>query len=165
MSEPCGKPVVEASRRVLFLDIDGVLNGHRYDERAQSSTLDKGPVDALNRVIDATDCRIVLSSAWRYMILGRAMTLRGFDYMLRTHGVWSADRLLSLTVADEDIQGRGNQIREWLSGRPEIATWAVVDDMICSSMEWLESRFVRTDPDKGLTDSDADRLIALLGSQ
>jgi hypothetical protein len=41
---------------VLFLDIDGVLNDHAYDERAESTTLLRPCVDRLNRVLDETGC-------------------------------------------------------------------------------------------------------------
>jgi len=67
---------------VLFLDIDGVLNGHDFDVAAQSTRIQYRCVRQLNRIIKATECKIVLCSAWRYMLLKRprhkpAMTLTG----------------------------------------------------------------------------------------
>lgn len=60
------------SKKVLFLDIDGVLNAHFFDVDAQSSHIKPKCVERLNRVLKATRCALVISSAWRYMILGGA---------------------------------------------------------------------------------------------
>jgi hypothetical protein len=118
---------------VLFLDIDGVLNDHAYDERAESTTLLRPCVDRLNRVLDETGCVVVVSSAWRYMVLGRAMSLHGFEYLLRTHGVRCSGRLVGTTGRDRDTTDkteRGRQVGAWLAayGCPE-EPWAVVDDL------------------------------------
>lgn len=89
---------------VLFLDIDGVLNGHQWMREAQSNNICRPCVLQLNRIIKATGCKIVLSSAWRYMIHGGAMKLNGFAYMLRTHGMVGLlhnDVMIGLTEPDE----------------------------------------------------------------
>lgn len=145
---------------VLFLDVDGVLNGHDFDNSAQSNRVRPDCVERLNRVLDATDAQIVLSSAWRYMVLGGAMTLEGFGYMLRTHGV-RAGRLFGLTAKDENNgpDERGRLIRAWLAEHPHVTRYAVVDDM---QLGFEGMPVVRTDGARGLTDSDADRLIELL---
>lgn len=88
--------------RLIFLDIDGVLNGHHYKRDAQSCNILSPCVRQLNRIIRATEAKIVLSSAWRYMIHGKAMTLAGFGYMLRTHGMIGAGKtIIDTTIRDE----------------------------------------------------------------
>lgn len=150
--------------KVLFLDIDGVLNGHFFDRAAESSTINPACVARLNRVLAETRCSIVISSAWRYMILGGAMTLRGFEYMLRTHGVHCVGGVIGHTRADtspgSDYEERGRQCREWLKDHPEVKTFACVDD---AQVGFSGLPIVRTDGAKGLTDEDAAALIGLLG--
>lgn len=63
-----------SGRPVLFLDIDGVLNGHEYDREAESSTLHPDCVARLNRVLADSECSVVLSSAWRYMAFSTIWT-------------------------------------------------------------------------------------------
>jgi hypothetical protein len=153
-------------RRVLFLDIDGVLNGHEYDPLAASCGLRPDCVARLNRVLDETGCEVVLSSAWRYMVLMGALTLSGFGYLLRTHGVRNlGTRLVGTTGLDtqtEDPTERGRLIVAWLMEQVGVAQAVVVDDMPILGPETAHLDFVQTDGKTGLTDADADRLILLL---
>ena len=54
--------------KVIFLDIDGVLNEDTTPTRTQSCALfiDQEKLLRLKRIIDATQAKIVLSSTWRY---------------------------------------------------------------------------------------------------
>jgi hypothetical protein len=128
----------------------------------------------LNRVIRETGCKIVLSSAWRYIVLGGDMTLKGFGYMLRTNGLVCASDPLNLivgcTVADElpprpvrDGE-RGRQCREWLhspENQWEVTWLAAVDDEDDGFAEFGIAAVI-TDDAHGLTAEDADKLIGLL---
>jgi hypothetical protein len=148
--------------RILFLDIDGVLNrAGQHSDLAQSSSLDPQAVARLNGVLARTGARLVVSSSWRYLILGGAMTVPGFEYLLRTHGV-AADCLVGHTCADEDTPERGAQIRRWLAEHGPVAAWAAVDDgpLELGDEGW---RQVQTDRRLGLTDEDAAALIRILG--
>jgi hypothetical protein len=153
---------------ILFLDIDGVLNGHEFMVEAKSCKIDPACVRRLNRILKETDARVVLSSAWRYMVHGHAMTLDGFGYMLRTHGfvaaVNGAERvIIDLTCRDEDIEGRPDQVRAWLRsyGRAE-QLYVVLDDI---DFGWGDLNVVLTDGAVGLTDADADRAIEVLNAE
>lgn len=150
--------------RLLFLDIDGVLNGHqKVIPGSLYCGIRRDCVERLNRIIESTDCQLVISSAWRYMILGGAMTLKGFEYFLLTHGVDCHERVHGHTVSDELYDRREHQILHYLAQFPERPAWCVLDDdpmgMSFGANQW---RLVRTDGTKGLTTEDADRLIAIL---
>ena len=61
------------AERLLFLDIDGVLNSERYywtvcdrlPSACTSQDIDPDAVARLNRIIDQSNCEVVLSSSWR----------------------------------------------------------------------------------------------------
>jgi hypothetical protein len=166
--------------KLLFLDIDGVLNSHQpIDPLILSSTFDKDKVARLNRVLLATDAQIVLSTAWRYFIHRGEMTLEGMDWLLRSHGV-IAKRLAGFTRADTMIDRpiwtgtqfwpatneRGQQIAEWIAGQARgdiIQSYAVVDDLDLG-ISAAGHPFVHTDGKIGITDENADELIRLLVS-
>ena len=153
---------------IIFLDVDGVLNGHNFDPEAQSNTINRSCVRQLNRIIKATDCSFVISSAWRYMIHGGEMTLRGFEYLLRTHGVAGA-KIIGVTAKDRFIgESRGVQIREWLDTRipcgldarslPRGCKYLAIDDEDWGITE-AKITLVQTAGNLGLRRCDADQVI------
>ena len=155
--------------KLLFLDIDGVLNGHDWDEAAQSNRIQYRCVKQLNRIIAATGCKIVLSSAWRYMILKGAMTKTGFEYLLRTHGAVGV-RIVDTTCLDEQIESRVDQIRDFLVEWPRfrgepIEGYCILDDEDHGFCGRLVEHFVKTDGMVGLTEEDANDVIAILNRE
>lgn len=146
---------------VLFLDFDGVLNHAGW-------SLTEGPFDPaccarLARVLDATEARVCLSTAWR-----AAHSMRELCALLQQHGL--GDRVVGITPVGAGCV-RGAEIAAWLSIH-DVQRFAIVDDdkgAACGP-EWdvdpnLWGRFVHTSFDEGLTDAQADRLIALLSAE
>lgn len=144
---------------IIFLDIDGVLNRHLWNELAKSLSIESTSIAHLNRIIAETGAKIVISSAWRYMIIGQAMTLQGFDYLLRTHGL-QADTLIGYTCSDEETVVRGMQIHQWREQNSHIGSYVVIDDMDL----WISEMhpMILTNPAEGLTGKHADEAIAIL---
>lgn len=176
--------------KILFLDIDGCLNTHEpLCPEALCGRLHGDKVARLNRVLRETDARIVLSSAWRYLVYRKEMTVRGLDWLLRSHGV-IAFRLAGITAPDTMMKDemewngkgewplekeRGKQIANWISEWngatwrnelefPAVARHAVVDDLDLG-ISAVGHPFVQTDGKVGITDADADRLIELLNGK
>ncbi len=155
--------------KVLFLDIDGVLNDHTYNEVAGSNTIKPECVEHFNKIIaKVPDLRIVLSSAWRYMVLNQAMTKSGFSYMLRTHGVSKEINVFDVlpqdatqAEGDKGIKDRTEKIKAWTEMSLWYTTdrWAALDDL---ALELDPEHFVRTDGKVGLTEQDAARVIEIL---
>jgi hypothetical protein len=148
-------------RKLIFLDIDGVLNGHHvYDwSETPKPLIHRECMIELNKIILATGARCVLSSSWRYMVHAGSMTVRGFSNMLRTHGF--RGEIIDVTVRDGDsFQDRHLQISAWLSGREGVGKYVVLDDD-----EDAEGShpFIKTDGRTGLTPQDTERAIEMLG--
>lgn len=159
---------MRTGERVLFLDVDGVLNneGVFKDRRFGYMPLDHLCIERLHNVIRETGCKIVLSSAWREVErLEKALDANlvfevynglGSDPLQVRHSDRSTRRLNG-----DAYNGRGSEIAEWLSRHPEVDGYAIVDDdgdMLPGQM----SRFVQTTFDTGLADEHAARLIAIL---
>ncbi len=152
--------------KLIFLDIDGVLNGHNFCHEAKSNLINRDCVTRLNRIIHETGARVVLSSAWRYMIHGGAQTIAGFEYMLRTHGVTDQLKIVGITCKDEteDCETRGKQISRYGDECSEdVEAYIVLDD------EQYDIRghghpLIQTDGTVGLSDFDAYQAIEALGA-
>jgi len=144
--------------KVLFLDIDGVLN-KLQPQRNGYCGFDPMCVENLNYVLlSVPDLQIVISSSWRYMIVPRVMTLEGFEFMLLSAGVCCRSRVVGSTIRDEEVPERADQVRHWLNNHTDVTQHLALDDM-----DWdFGSRKVvslRTDSHKGLTEQEAEQII------
>jgi hypothetical protein len=163
-------------RPMLFLDIDGVLNAHEKHPNGYRG-IKPECVYRLNRIIAETGAMVVISSSWRYMLHGAAVTLAGFRYLLLIHGLSRDAVIIGFTERDEVVRGRGEQILEWIRPWlwPSRPRYVVLDDGSDSAPGPHETRtltesltkfhaghLVLTDGSVGLTDADADRAIAIL---
>ena len=139
--------------RVVFLDIDGVLNSLDYlrslRRKPGTHKIDPLAVERLNRITDATDAAIVVSSAWRIM------GLRSIRALLREHGVTA--KIVGVTPDDNRI--RGLQIAQWLNIH-NVDAYVILDDD--ADMGRLMGRLVQTDFDFGLTDEHVTKAVAML---
>lgn len=88
--------------RAVFLDIDGVLNGHEKMSN-HYSRMRIDCVEFLNLILNSgDDIRLVISSSWRYLIHSGSMNLQGMENLLLTHGVdCHGGRLIGITESDE----------------------------------------------------------------
>jgi hypothetical protein len=144
--------------KVVYLDLDGVLNDHKPNPNGYNS-LKRECVEEFNRILEEVpDLRIVISSAWRYMH-PEAMTLKGFEYLLLTHGIDCKDRGLGFTKKDEEIPTRGGQIVDYIKQLPTMTNYVILDDMAFDFAEMGLKNFIQTNSDMGLTWYDAERAI------
>jgi len=148
--------------RILFIDVDGVLNRCNWEEGDSRAALHQECVRQLNRILAATKAGLVITSNWREWIEEGAMTLEGFEFMLRTHEVVGG-RVVGVTASDEDVQGRGAQVAAWLAKHPHVRALAILDD----ESEWPEPaaqrrRLMHVKGKKGLTCATANHAMRLL---
>jgi hypothetical protein len=166
--------------QTVFLDIDGVLNGYKtfeeWDEELSNpksevrddfygSLLDDKCVRIFNKIIQATNAHIVISSTWRYHIISGRMTLEEFTTMLRGRGV---EGTICGHTGPFDGWHRGREIETYLILHPEIkeSGYIVIDDDFTTLDSFNEeTHLVLTKLSTGITDSNAEQAIRLLKSQ
>lgn len=163
--------------RVLFLDIDGVINSaawftvrkrpdHNRALSLQESAayhFDPEAVERVNRVTSGAGAVVCLSSTWR---LGDQKQWTRTRKLLRVAGIEAeiVDRTPNNGHADPGAPfhkaRRGSEIWDWLQACPTVTGFAIVDDD--SDMGPLLPRLVQTTWDRGLQDEHVERLIAVL---
>lgn len=147
--------------KIIFLDIDGVLNSldglmEIYTKIGSSRYCDDFPkekhVKLLNKITNETDAKIVVSSTWR-----------------RLHHHLSLVYILFLCGVEGDVidvtpwlgKNRGFEIQKWLDDTDEnIESFVILDDD--ADMEHLMDYLVQTSPECGLIEKDADKAISVL---
>jgi len=149
--------------RLVFLDIDGVLNSMQFILKMQglfdnpAHQIDPDAVKRLNRLTDATGAFIVVSSTWRlpFVIFNQIDQLKE---LMASHGITAP----VLGATPNTNGNRGSQIQLWLNDHPDldVGSFIILDDD--SDMGDLTSRLVKTKFDDGLQDSHVAQAIALL---
>src|ERR1043166_3292493 len=96
--------------RVIFLDIDGVLNQCDWKEGDECPAIHPGCVKQLNKILEATRAKIVVISNWRHQLNRGDMTTDGFAFLLRTHGVKYAQVIGATGEHRTRLRHRGQMI-------------------------------------------------------
>lgn len=150
--------------KVIFLDVDGVLN-NRYTA-ARSPGGYRGVSDELIRnvrkIVEETGARIVLSSDWRLI---REDPERGKDYKYLARKLLFTGRIRIFGHTDDiSWSKRGQEIRTYLDHHPQITEYVVLDDNPFRDFGpcGLKDHLILTDPNKGLTQKDVQRAICIL---
>ncbi|CAE8640823.1 unnamed protein product [Polarella glacialis] len=146
--------------RVLFLDIDGVLNS-RPDSRVIK--VEGGPCALLRNLLQASGAVLVLSSPWR----------RHHDYILKVLGNFNVfpdgelPKVLQTTPFNADTARRDLEILQWLNAhRGQVEAWAAIDggDLLrWPSAARLEGHVVRVAEGTGLRSEDVEAALQALG--
>lgn len=143
--------------RVLFLDFDGVMNSVEWAIRTKQRGvwgIDPDTVPHLQRIVDETNCVIVVSSTWRIGTLLSEIRGRLIDAGMR-HPVPIVDR--TPILRDKD---RGDEVAQWLD-RMEPVAYVCLDD----DSDFLPGQhLVKTNGQVGLTAVEADKCIAILNA-
>lgn len=137
--------------KVIFLDIDGVLNNDKSMMR--HIHLDNELCQIVKRIKTCTGAKIVISSAWRLI-----HSVKELQDMLFHVGLTS----LILDKTDGGGSIRGNEIQRWLDTHPEVESYVILDDS-CDMQEDQMNNFVRMNGHEGINEFDAEKAMTILG--
>lgn len=153
--------------KVIFLDVDGVLNSNEYIEKIKNkniqgiqSEIDVEKVKLLKKAIDETGAKVVLSSSWRY-----TRNAHDLKELLGSFGIY--------TDSTPFVRGeRGLEIKQWLSDNQDVEDFVILDDEIFKSYdEELMNKLIKISNGKGydfgegLLPRDIDLIIRRLGKR
>ena len=141
--------------KVIFLDIDGVLNDGIRIMETDSDFPSKEHLDCLKAIVDATDAKIVLSSTWRLFPSSKNIVKN----CLRNIGSDIYD------ITKELPKGRGAEIKEWLSRHPEVNQFVILDDDIADIKPYYPANIVKTTFYKGLLPHHIEPAIKILNAE
>lgn len=144
--------------KIIFLDIDGVLNSGEYVRKNNirglmgTEGIDPEAVTRLNQIVEATGAVVVVSSSWRFgtplPTLDHYLTKRGFlGYIIGATPVLPSER--------------GDEIGLWLRAVPVVDKFVIIDDD--ADMGNLMDHLIKTSWETGLQDEHVDMAIKILG--
>ena len=169
-------------KKVIFLDVDGVLNSSRtlYEDISLEDDL----ISNLKELVDKTGAKIILSSSWRlsteaiatlmdkldkFGLAISGMTCDGVDLdwlekyefdatkkYLDTKFDWDENRQIKIT------HDRGAEIFKWLHDHDDCAYVILDDDIEDIKPYFSESVIVKMPYKTGLTKEDVKKAIQIL---
>ena len=161
--------------RVIFLDIDGVLNssfwnaGHQKEISA-GMLIDLEKIRLLGKLVRNTKAEIILHSGWKFWFdpdlkplckeaayLQRQMQREG----LMIAGTTPDHSTEEIRISKKFSLVKAGEILAWLDEHKGVDRWIVLDDLDLHDPR-IEIHQLRTDPDTGLTEEDVQRAEAVL---
>lgn len=148
--------------KIIFLDIDGVLNSFKYDlERNPSDgNIDATRLPLLKEIVDTTDAKIVLASTWRKFWergdIQANETGKEINKIFASAGLKIFDKTPVLGSRKEEISA-------WLKQNEGVDAFCIIDD-ICFGWDELSPFLVNTNPriGRGLEQSHVKKAISVL---
>jgi len=145
--------------KILFLDIDGVINSYRTAHAMNGFPFETTPehlikfdltaIKLIQKICADGDIKIVLSSTWR---LHGDIKQIGEDL-----------RLPIIDATPIKLDGvRGEEIAMWLRDHPEVTQWVIVDDD-SDMLPNQQKRFVKTTMADGLQFHHYQKIRKLFG--
>ena len=161
--------------KVLFLDIDGVLNSNFWNDSHQKeisdgTLIDEGKINLLGVLVKETGAESSLHSGWRFwfnaelkplcteavklaeLLKKENLYINGVTPDLTTEEIRKTKKF-SLVKADE--------ILLWISLHNNVTGWIVLDDLDLHN-DQIKRHRVKTDPTVGLTPKDVKQAVKIL---
>jgi len=152
---------LDADVRIIFLDIDGVIN-HPNSCNDEGTTICPDCVNKLKSMLAHTSAKIVLSSTWRLNKRHKKTLFRHLRAIEIDQGVVVGET----RDLRKDRKNRAEEINDWLSHPKlykkkditslhswQVQTWVSLDDLDLASMQpnnHVKSKHIKLDPKLGL---------------
>lgn len=151
--------------KVIFLDMDGVLNSDEYFDSIEGQKIegierevDIEKVKLLKQAVDTTGAHVVITSSIRYKHLGSLLQELLSSYQIDTDKTPFLDN------------ERGLEIHKWLEENPETQDFVILDDEVFDSYdEELLGKLIKISNGngislgEGLLPKDVEEIIKRLG--
>ncbi len=161
--------------KVIFLDIDGVLNSNFWNdshkkEISDGILIDEAKIKLLSELVKSTGAKIILHSGWKYWFDAEIKPLRKEVEKLKNmlekeeifiEGVTPDHSTEEIRKSKKFSLIKAGEILAWLEEHKEFDRWVVIDDLYLHNDEISEHQ-VKTDSSVGLTIEDAYRAEKIL---
>jgi hypothetical protein len=156
--------------KVIFLDIDGVLNSEEFLKNNHGEAIDRMNVSILKNVIDKTGAVVVMSSAWRLWFDDKMMPKEGYSQslhdILNEFGIKLFGKTPDFSTDEIRVNKtfshvKAKEIKAWIIENESVDKYAVIDDLDLRNEE-VNAHLVRTNGQVGITEKDAMRVIDML---
>lgn len=147
--------------KILFLDIDGVLNSHLFDMKRENhpdlgfvSNLDPEAIKTMNNLFDTIlDLKIVISSDRRY-----EMDINQLIFYLENAGL-TKNKIID--ICDENIK-KEFAIEKWIDENNPKNYCVIDDEWLFPIHHFIQPNFVRINGYEGIKNKHLELIINIL---
>ncbi len=163
--------------KVIFLDIDGVLNSEKtlmrnYNIKSEKGIrpedIDEEKVEYLSKIVKETNSSIVLSSSWRTFFNFRDNELLPLSNHKDAVCLYELFLKYDIPLIDKTGRDKGarreEEIKEYLDNHQEIENYLIIDDECFNLNEEMNKHYLKTTfyGDGGLLKSQIEEGINIL---
>lgn len=139
--------------KILFLDIDGVVNCKTTTQRHRGAIgIDPYLAFLVGKIQIDTECEVVLSSTWRLWEESRNEVRK------------QVIKFIDCTPSLKEHHERGYEIKAWLDEHPEVIRYAILDDD-SDMLPEQKDNFFQTSWEHGITEDIAKRVTEHLNKK
>ena len=164
--------------KIIFLDVDGVLNSDFTEETVNGWTfVDDKSIMLIKHIMDTTGAFVVLDSTWRQGYYGTTQKAPGdmsdwgeLEYealkeRCEKYGVWFYGH-----TPWPETGNRGAEIKRWIDentggDKEELESFVIIDDVDIRISNVFPANFVKTRGHLGITNHEVNRAIQILGKK
>ena len=161
--------------KVIFLDIDGVLNSNFWNDNHQNeisdgTLIDEEKIKLLGNLVRSTDAKIILHSGWKFWFDSYLNPLREeaakLKNLLLEEGIYIEG--VTPDFSTDEIRRtkkfslvKAKEVLGWLDKHNDVSEWIVIDDLDLHSAE-IEKFQIKTNASIGLTIENVNEAKMLL---
>lgn len=154
--------------KVIFLDIDGVLNYTNCPYKLPDGWyfVDDEKIKLLKEIIDATDAKVILSSTWRvgWEDLEHNMQTTDAENFIRLRDKLREFNIEFLSRTPMLGKTRGEEIMQWIQNwnGEIIESFVILDDLPETEFALYKRNLVKTSFGKGLLKGHVNKTVKIL---
>lgn len=161
--------------KIIFLDVDGVLNSNFWNDSHQveisnGQLIDENKVELLAKIVKETDAKLVMHSGWRFWLDDELKPIRSeAEHLMRLfdkYGLTVYDKTPDLRT-EEVLRTnklslvKAKEILEWLDEHKNIDKYIVLEDLDLHN-DMIRQKQIQTNNTVGLTYEDVSLAIERL---
>lgn len=146
--------------KVIFLDIDGVLNDNSYREfigNYYEDPIDEKKLDLLKKIVDKSNAKIVLSSTWRMYWEKDSLS----PDSIQLNRIFNRKNLKIYDKTENFGEDRDYEILIYLA-KNDVEEYIILDDFDFNWSETNRKHFVQTNDETGLDERAVEKALRLL---
>ncbi len=159
--------------KVIFLDIDGVLNSATFMKQNPNMLIDEQRVILLSKLVHQTNAKVVLHSGWRFrfdnLMQPQTDEAKYLCKLLHKHNIYLYDKTPDLSTPEirktqKFSLVKAKEIMTWLGCHGDVNAFVVLEDLDLDNLLVRAHQIKTNNLASGLSENDIESASNILNS-